>query len=174
MRNSCLPSVGVILLAATVAASPALSSAAPPDAETPASRACALVTLEEAATLLGPGAERAEGDEKDTCAYLVEGRALQLVLRIEAMQSGTMFLKVVRRPAMAEKGYTIQDEPSFGPGSFSARKADSLDFELNLKNGILDVGLRDEGGAVAPELLDKLRAVAKEAASRFQARTSPR
>src|SRR5262249_44136178 len=129
---------------------------------------CNLVTPEEAATLLGPKAERVEGDQHGTCFYMVKGQSLQLVIRIEEMNATpTMFLNVVRKPAMVEKGYTVKDEPSLGKGSFSAQKADSQDFELALKGGVLDVGLRNEGGKVPPELFEKLRAVVQKAASRF-------
>src|SRR5262245_20559181 len=75
------------------------ASAALPETPDATSRACNLVTPEEAATLLGPKAERVEGDQHGTCFYMVKGQSLQLVIRIEEMNATpTMFLNVVRKP----------------------------------------------------------------------------
>lgn len=169
MSKHGLLCLGVALIASTsiakTSSAESLSLPEPPEA---VSKPCGLVTPEEAATILGPKAERLEGDTDDTCHYVVEGQSMQLVIRIEEMgHSGSKFLEVVRRPAMAEKGYVFQEEPSFGKGSFSAQKPDSLDFQLALPKGVLDVGIRDEEGKIPPEMRDKLRAIAKKAASRF-------
>src|SRR5262249_21926617 len=138
---------------------PLVSAAA--ESPAPVSKACALVTAEEASTVLGPNAERLEADQKDSCIFQRGEETLRRVVRIEEIKSsGGKFLDIVRRPAMAEKGYTIKDEPSLGKGSFSAVKADSLDFELALPPGVLDIGLREEAGkTIPPSLLEKLRAV---------------
>jgi hypothetical protein len=153
--------LAIVLVAGTSTAAGAQSGDAAP-------RVCALVTQEEAATLLGPKAERLEGDTTDTCHYVAAGQTMQVVVRMEEMkQGGAKFLEIVRRPAMTEKGYTTQDEPSMGKGSFSARKTDSLDFQLAHAKGVLGVGIRNPGGTVPPELMEKLRAVARKAAGRF-------
>jgi hypothetical protein len=159
---------GLLCFAVALLASPSFAGTSSAETPEPVSRACGLVTAEEAATLLGPRAEQMEGDTNDTCHYLVEGQSLQLVIRAEEMGQGSAkFLEIVRKPAMAEKGYTVQDEPSLGKGSFSGRKPDSMDFQMALAKGVLGVGLRDKDGTIPPEMLDKLRAVARKAAGRF-------
>jgi hypothetical protein len=160
--------LSLVALIASTSLATAAGGASPSPAKKPEkeSRVCTLVTPEEAASVLGPGAQRMPGDQIGTCFYVVKGKSMQLVLRIEDDMPAS-FLEVVRKPAMTEKGYTLQDEPSLGKGSFSARKADSLDFEIAVKGGVLDVGLRGNGGKVPPEKLDALRAVAQKASSRF-------
>ena len=145
-----------------------VAPSAPQDPPEKTSPACNLVTQEEAVSVLGPKAERLEGDTDDTCHYVVDGQPMQIVLRIEEMRSsGDKFLAVVRRPAMEEKGYKIQDEPSLGKGSFSAAKADSVDFQVVYPKGAFSVGVRDESAKMPPGTLEKLRALAKKALGRL-------
>lgn len=156
-------SLGTLTLVVVVA------SSAGQDAPDKVSPACRLVTQEEAVSVLGPKAERLDGDTNDTCHYLVDGQPMQIVMRIEEMRagSGEKFLAIVRRPAMEEKGYSIQDEPSLGKGSFSAAKADSVDFQVVYPKGSFSVGVRDESAKIPPDTRDKLRALAKKALGRL-------
>jgi hypothetical protein len=146
-----------------------LAPPVPQDAPEKVSPACSLVTQEEAVSILGPKAERLTGDTDDTCHYVVDGQPMQIVMRIEEMRAGPgdKFLAVVRRPAMEEKGYKIQDEPTLGKGSFSAAKADSVDFQVVYPKGAFSVGVRDESAKIPPDTRDKLRAVAKKALGRL-------
>src|SRR5262245_39425470 len=140
-----------------------------PDTPEKVSPACNLVTQQEAVSLLGPKAERLEGDTDDTCHYVVDDKAMQIVVRIEEMRagSGEKFLAIVRRPAMEEKGYKTQDEPTLGKGSFSAVKPDSVDFQVPYPKGAFSVGVRDESAKIPSDTQDKLRALAKKALGRL-------
>ena len=72
--------------------------------------------------------------------------------------------------------FSIQDEPSFAAlptvevaskGSYSARKADSFDFEVVVKASVLSVAIRDKSKEIPSAMFDKLRDIATKAAGRL-------
>jgi serine/threonine protein kinase len=163
-ENIFLTSDGRVKILDFVAAAEALGASIAELLKSPGYRACHLVTLEEAAVLVGPRPRRHTNSGE--CYFIAADDSLQLVVSTRPGPAYESEEQRVRR-ARAEQGATIQDEPSLPKGSYSSRQKDRFNFRVLGKLAIVQLELLSDPEKTVPApLFEKLRDLVRKAASR--------
>jgi hypothetical protein len=167
---------GIIAIALSVVVADSVQAAAAPPTERATeqpNRACQVVSPEEAATILGANAKSVSSAKG--CTYQIPGQSIQLAIRTEpwAGERDGAFRIFELEKAKWDEGNSHGDnppmkpEPSVGGEASSVQNRDSFYLLVAVKKTLLEIELRDKGKVIPSALCDKVRLIAKQAASRL-------
>jgi hypothetical protein len=123
---------------------------------------CALLTLDEAATALGPGT--ASRDAGGICIFTSQKGSVTATITPNANNS----FQIVKLTAN-QNGATVKDEPAIGVTAYSVTSKDGHGFSIFLLKGTWGAAISADAGAakVSDLLRDRMRGLAKKAAARL-------
>jgi TPR repeat protein len=131
--------------------------------------ACQVVSPEEAASVLGPNPKSVSSTEG--CTYQVPGHSMQLVVRSELSVGGWNGLMRQKKLLNAKRTESQDEsehmEPTLGEDASSLQRSDSFYLSVVVKGTLVEIELRDKGKVVPSALFEKVRVIAKQAASRL-------
>jgi hypothetical protein len=129
---------------------------------------CSLVTVDDARAFFGEPPQQ-DMSSPQICAYSSKGQTVRLAIVNYTAAANAKMLFEMNRQGMKDAKGSPKDEPGLGATAFSASTKST--FEIFLLKGNATVQLTaasaNDRTAIAAAELDKLREVAKRAASRM-------
>ena len=125
--------------------------------------ACKIVTQEDAVAILGPKAVQHSGP--GSCAYDAAGSSYIFVVIVDSSPNVATQIQIPRQ-SIPKAGGTVRDEPSVAPSAFSTKLPRAQSIYFLKKNTAVSVTVTSDKANV-PEMLDKLRVVARRIAARL-------
>ncbi len=126
---------------------------------------CALVTVEDAVAVVGPTAVK-QIDTGKNCVYGAAGQKLHLAV---AADSGPHAKDGMEMPKLmvSKYGGTVKDEPGVGAGAYSTTIKGAQTVYVFKRGTAVSISAATDANTPFPDMLDKLRAIAKKTLGRL-------
>ena len=160
MRRTHIPTLSIFTLLGGIGA-----------AQTPSAKSgCSLVTEEDAVTIVGPVGQKL--DSGPNCVHGSKGPSAAAVALAVKVDSSPQVKELFTMPkilaAKASTPVTVKDEPGLSPGAYSLSMKGSQTIYMLKGSVALSITFGDVPGAKGvPDMLDKLRPIAKKALGRM-------
>lgn len=126
--------------------------------------ACSFVTQQDAEAILGPKAAQHAGP--GSCAYDAPGQNFILVVIVDSSPNVKQQIWVPKQN-IGRAGGTVREEPGVYPGAYSTSIKGAQSVYLLKGDSAVSVTVTNDNKGVLPDMLEKLRPLAKKIAGRL-------
>lgn len=130
----------------------------------PSRLACSYVTVQDAESVLG--AKAAEHWGPGSCAFDVVGKPTILVVIVDSSPNVKQQI-LMPKQNIPRAGGTVREEPDVFPGAYSTTIKGAQSIYILKGNTAVSVTVTNDNKGTLPDMLDKLRPVAKRIAGRL-------
>jgi hypothetical protein len=137
-------------------------------AQIPATKsACAILTPEDAATILGPDPLKVESE--GSCVYMPQKGPVSLSIRVSSVETHGQEVMTTQKQMLSQMGGATQEEASLGAGLFSSNFQNTLAIHVLKGEVMAEISISEpsEQPLEDKDLLPKLCTITQKALARL-------
>jgi hypothetical protein len=137
-------------------------------AQVPATKsACAILTPEDAATILGPDPVQVAAE--DSCVYTHQKEPVSLSIRVSSAGAHGKEVMATQKQMLSQMGGSTQEEASLGTGSFSSNFQNTIAIHVLKGEVMAEISISEHSKQPLEDkdVLPKLRTITQKALTRL-------